>query len=786
MNRLLYGHNTDERIVAVYQKGDSTMRVYFRDAAGVRHEDQEFFPFFHLADERYLEGFPKKHWVRRLEGTGYYQYLCVFQEWPVLWEAIRRIIDRYNRSALTKAAGYQDIDLIYLSPDPVTQYLMQTGRTLFKGMNFDQVYRMQLDIETYTSPPFKFSNATRAGDRIILIALSDNRGWEHMLDGKRMSESQMLHELVAIITDKDPDVIEGHNIYGFDLPYILKRCELNKVPFDIGRDGTAPRTFDTRTAFAERAFAFTAMEVPGRHIADTLLLVQSFDTSRRDMDSYSLKYAAQYFGFASPERTYIPSEKISWHWDHEPEKLKKYAFDDVNETKKLSDLLSGPSFYLSQMLPFNFGHVIRLGSAAKIESLIVREYVREKHALPKPGTGTQTTGGYTDVFAIGILGPIVHVDVESLYPSVMISKGISPATDAKNIFQELLKTLTEMRLEMKRSMKHASSAAEKASLDARQSSLKILINSFYGYLGYSRGLFNDFSQADVVTKTGQAILRQMISHIQSAGGKVVEVDTDGVFFVPPPGVTTEDSENEFVQDLARQMPEGIAIALDGRYRKMLSYKKKNYALLGYDHKIKIKGSSLTSRSIERFGRSYIMQCIDCLLSANVSGLHTLYTELHHAIVEHKLDVMEFARVETLKDPLTEYTEDVALGKRNKSAAYEVALTMERAFRPGDRVAYYIIGTDPNPRSFDHCKPADVWDPNFPDENVAYYLRRLDEFSEKFQPFFSPQDYRAIFSADDLFPFNPAGITPLTVDVADKQPPASEDTPPPEPGIWLDE
>jgi len=304
-------------------------------------------------------------------------------------------------------------------------------------------------------------------------------------------------------------------------------------------------------------------------------------------------------------------------------------------------------------------------------------------------------------------------------------------------------------------------------LDAVQSSLKILINSFYGYLGYSRGLFNDYARADEVTIAGQQLLRQMISGIQSAGGIVIEVDTDGIFFVPPPGVDSGEAESRFVRALSDQLPAGITVALDGRYRKMVSYKKKNYALLDYDGKVRIKGSSLISRSIERFGREYIRECITCLLQNDIDGLHKAYVETRERIQGHEMEVKEFVRIEALGETLPEYRQGIETGKRARSAAYEVALAMERPFRRGERVAFYVTGDDPNPRSFENCRPAAEWDPNFPDENVQYYLRRLDEFSEKFAPFFTPQDHRRIFSADDLFPFSSEGIVPLSPKISDK-------------------
>jgi hypothetical protein len=102
-----------------------------------------------------------------------------------------------------------------------------------------------------------------------------------------------------------------------------------------------------------------------------------------------------------------------------------------------------------------------------------------------------------------------------------------------------------------------------------------------------------------------------------------------------------------------------------------------------------------------------------------------------------------------------------MGRRNKSAVYEIALAAGQSFKPGDYVSYYITGNEANVKTFEQCKPLAEWDPNFPDENVAYYLRRLDEFAEKFKDFFVARDFRSIFSPDDLFPFSAEGISVVT-------------------------
>jgi DNA polymerase, archaea type len=785
MNPLLYGAAPDPRIVAVHQKDDATMRVYVREGQAVITDDRPFFPFFFLADPRPIEGFRRKHWVRRLDGPGYFTVLCVFEELPAMWDAVRHILDVYNRSAITHAESYQELDILHVITDPATQYLMQTGRTLFKGMAYGDLHRLQLDIETYTTPGHRFSNAARPGDRIILVALSDSSGWQHVIDGKKLSEKEMLADLVRIVATRDPDVIEGHNIFNFDLPYILSRCALHGITPAFGRDGSVPRTFDARTAFGEHAYDYAVTEIAGRHVIDTMMLVQSYDAVKRTMESHGLKYSARFFGLASPDRPMVPGDKISWHWDNDPKPLIDYALEDVRETDALSRHLSGSAFYLTQMLPFPYGNVARMGAAAKIEGLIVREYLRQKHALPQPRKGSQTSGGYTDLFLTGVVGPVVHADVESLYPSIMLSRSISPPADDLGVFLRILKDLTTTRLETKRAMQIASDAVERSRLDALQSSMKILINSFYGYLGYGRALFNDYGKADEVTTAGQVILRSMIAAVRASGGKVIEVDTDGVYFVPPMGVDSPEQEASFVAALSATMPEGITIALSGRYRKILSYKKKNYALLGYDDRIRIKGSSLISRSMEQFGRTYVHQCIDFILNGNIDGLHRLYLQYELAIREQTMDVRDFARVEALKDPISVYEEEVRAGKRNRGAAYEVAIASGKPIRPGDRIAYYITGTEANPRSSENCKSAEDWDPNFPDQNAPYYLRRLAEFSEKFLDFFRPPDFRAIFSSDDLFPFDATHIPLLITDVSEPESDSGADSRLDQFGIWLD-
>lgn len=755
-DRLLFGKDDTERIVAVHplvkRKDRALVRVYRREDGYVQEDDEAFYPFFFVTDVQLLKGFPRQRFrYQELEGDGFYRFIIAFSDWSGYWDALRHL--EHAEEEYRPREHYA-----YVISSAAQQYLVQSGRTLFKGMSYEDLHRMQLDIETYTEQ--EFSNARRPGDRILLIALSDNRGWSHVVDGRAMDEPAMLREMVRIIRTQDPDVVEGHNILGFDLPYIAERARRHGVSLEIGRDGSVPRSFKTSIRFAERASEYTAFDIAGRHVIDTYFQVLSYDVVKRDMPAYSLKAAARYFGFAAEDRTYVEGAEISRVWDTDPARLVRYALDDVIETERLARHLSGSAFYLAQMVPMPYGQAARTGPAAKIEALFVREYLHRKAALPRAEWGTQSTGGYTDIFFTGLTGPIVYADVESLYPSIMLNYDVRPESDRLGLFQDLLRRLTSLRIDAKTAMKEADSSDARGELDARQSSYKILINSFYGQLGFSLAIFNDFSEADRVGRIGQELLRTIIRHIIDAGGKVIEVDTDGVFFVPP--TRGRRAEAAFIRRLNESMPEGIRIGFEGRFRKMLSYKMKNYALLGYDGKLKFKGSSLMSRSVERFGRRFVREAIRRLMDQDVEGLHDLYLSTRRRVVDHDWDGVEaFARTETLKDTVEKYRKDVASGRRPKAASYELAIARARdsgrPVRKGDRVTYYVTGQAPDVTAFDHCRLADAWNPDDPDENTAYYVRRLDEFAQKFETFFRPHDFRLIFSPEDLFGFSADGI-----------------------------
>jgi DNA polymerase, archaea type len=727
-NKTLFGYNEAKFITAVEMddKSDPCRAILFvRENGKVKKIEEEFHPYVILSNLHYLDGYDGDWYHRELAGDNDYRFIVFCKNFGELKKLLA-----YLKETTGTGFGNPQAPYLYYS-DLIQQYLMITGKTLFKGMIFDDVVRMQIDIETYTKEGYEFSNPEREEDRIIVISMSDSTGWERVLSGMEFDEASMIREMIKEINERDPDVIEGHNFHRFDLYYIETRAKRYRIPLKFGRDNRQLVSHNSRINIAERTITYKKYQAYGRHIIDTWLLAQLYDISTRELESYGLKDIAKHFQVVPDDRTYVDQRDISKAYDTDPEMLCRYAMDDVRETKAISRILSSPYFIQTQIFPLTYQNVTVRGNATRIDTLFIREYLRQGFSIPRPPERRAYTGAYTDIFKRGLVHHVLHVDVASLYPSIMLSFKYFPSSDKLNIFESMLRDLREFRLEAKREARKADTYTERDFLESMQSTFKILINSFYGYLGFSMGHFADFDLAEKTTSKGREIIKTMVSWLQEKNCTLIELDTDGIYFQPPPDVKSPESEDELVEQLNSILPAGIKLELDGRYRSMFSYKMKNYALLSYEGKMLIKGSGLKSRGLEYFQRKFIEEMFRLLLNDKKDEIDKLLDSYHKMIMNHDWDVKWFQKIDTLQESLAGYVDKVESGARNPASVYELALKSGRDYQPGDQISYYITGDKATVTAYRNCKFAYKWDKNNPDENTKYYASKLNSLYKKF-------------------------------------------------------
>ena len=716
-NTLLFGADPTPRIVAIELGETGTVKVYRREKNGSTIAEVEPFHPFVWADSDVVDlGIE----AEKLAGDLKYGWLVTVDSWKEL-VALRNGLKNAGRD-------------FFAFTDPVQHYLTATGRTLFKDLPFEELKRLQLEVLSFEEPVAGVADAGPT-DHIMSIALSDNTSWEELLivDPKNVEESERaaLKRLTSLIKKRDPDVIEGHNLFRFDLPYLVSRAKKTKTKLDWGRSGGFLRSRPSRLQIAEKTIDYPKFTIEGRHFVDTFLLAQFYDVGMRTLSGFERLDVARHFGFCdSEELSLLTGKELQRAYIDSDKRFRQRALCAAHETRAVAELLSPSYFIQAQIFPYNYQDVIVRGNATRINALFLREYFRQRHSIPEMPMVRGFEGGYTDIFFTGVARDVWHCDVASLYPSIMLQFDCFPQTDRLQIFRHLLTDLRAFRLEAKNDMRRAEAENNRHRwhhLHALQNTFKILINSFYGYLGFAQGNFADFDAAARVTQIGRDLLKKMIDWLNAQGAQVIEVDTDGIYFVPPDKIDI----NELQAGLAKELPPGIEVEFDEQFDAMFSYKAKNYALLTREGEVIIKGGALKSRGLEKFQRVFLEEMIKLIMEGKSEAIVDLRDKFEKKIRNRKWNIDMLMKTDTLQDSLDKYRAKIAGSARNRAAAYELALASGGNYRPGDQISYYVTGSGKKLAAYENAKLASAFDPKNRDENIDYYIAKLDELVKKF-------------------------------------------------------
>ena len=753
----LWGWDATPGIVSVWAENSGEAIVWrrIRETGELVREVERFRPWMlldrlddlkHLGKALARDGvFGARVNYRELEGPGELRYLVQADDGRTLTTAI---LDGATRRLGRRVGHIRDLDDdTVLALPPEEQYLVATGRTYFHGLSFDELRRLQFDLETTGLNPDR--------DRIFMISVRFPEGHTQILEihGRGdAAEAELIRELNEHITKTDPDVIENHNLHGFDLPFLDRRARRLGVPLTFGRTGPpglrqrAARRGMTSADDDGRRVRFVA---PGRELIDTMDAVLRYDFSTRSLPGHGLKAVARYLGIAAPDREYIKGSQVYPTYRTDPERVRRYATDDVEEVAHLSRMLGGAAFALAQMAPRRYERLADAGAATGvIDPLLVRAYVRSGTALPKhhEDDGTPHSGAALHLFASGVAYRVVKVDVASLYPSLMRAYRIGPARDELGALLALVDGLVTRRLQAKADGRAAPpGSAERHTNEAMSAAMKIVVNSAYGYLaaGGSLTRFADVHAANEVTRRGRETLELICRALADRGVTLIEADTDGVYFAVPE-TWTEADERRVVAEVAALMPPLVQLELEGRYAAMLSHEPKNYALLGYDGTLLLRGVAFRSSRAEPYGEAFLRRSLHRVLVGDVAGVHDIYLATVGALRRREVSTRDVSsRMRLTKSP-ARYLES---RERRRELPYEALLASGRThWSVGDRIRVYRTKAGEG-RVIDP-DDTDVEDDRR-DYDVDYYVRQLREtFAARLARALAPSDFDAVFADPD--------------------------------------
>jgi len=758
-DELLFGWDMTPGIVSVWADSAGRAVVWRRRGDKLLAEADRFRPWVFARSTRDLSALEAAAGAaleaRELDGEPHsYRWLISARPGFRLQRAIRAAASRRLGREVRSLNELDD----YVIVGPVEQYLMASGRAYFRGLAYDDLHRLQFDLETTAL------DADRG--RIFMVSVRDTRGLAITLEAPRaQDEARLIRELCRLIRERDPDVLENHNLFGFDLPFVLRRAELLDVPLALARSvppGITLPPFEYYNDPYSRGPAERRRKrasIPGRELIDTLDAVRRYDFAARDLPSHRLKEVAVHFGIAAADRVYLPGVEVYETYLHDPERVRRYAQNDVGEVQALSSRLLGAPFALAGMAPRRYERVASAGPAMGIlEPMLIRAYLRQAAALPGPVNEDSLAphaGGKLELFAAGIAEHVVKADVASLYPSIMRSFGIGPASDRLGALLHIMGRLTELRLAHKAAARSAERGSPAAGVHhGSQAAMKVLVNSAYGYMGAgSMALWADRRAADEVTRRGRVVLDQVIAELSGRGVSLIEADTDGVFFAVPPS-WDEARERALVASVAATLPDGIRLEYEGRYRAMFSHEVKNYAILSYDNELVVRGVALRSSRAELYGERFLRRGLRCLLQGDVAGLHNEFVAAVGALRARELAATEVAtRMRLAKSP-DAYN---ASRQRQREQQYEALLNAGRTHWPvGERV-----------RVFRAQDGTSVWLPEADEDaatpvarqrvaelearrdyDVEHYVQvLLTSYAGRFRKAFAPGDWEQLFRLD---------------------------------------
>jgi DNA polymerase elongation subunit (family B) len=486
---------------------------------------------------------------------------------------------------------------------------------------------LAVDIETYNP-----ENKINAKKNPILMIGVYGKDFSRVITYKKFetkekyiefvpTEADMLQRFVELVNDYGPDMIVGYFTDGFDFPYLDERAKVNKVKLDLGLD------YSTLEIIGKQQ---TEAKITGLAHIDIFKFIKKVIARSLKTDSYSLDAVA---GELLGERKHkVDMETFFKVWDKGGEELEEYCrynLQDCVLTYKLTEkvmpnliefvrIIRLPPYDINRMTFSTFVEWYLMNQAsARNEILLNRPNKRDELAR----MSDRIKGAFVYEPKPGFYQNIVVFDFRSLYPSIIASHNISKGTlncacckdspkvetergtfwycsKIKGLFSTVISELIVRRGELKKQLK----TNKDPLLIARSEALKVLANSFYGYMGFAPARYYCIECAESTTAWARHYIHKAIETAQQAGFTVLYSDTDSVFLLLEK--KTKEDALDLMDKINKDLPGLMELDYEGHYpagifvslKAAESGAKKKYALIDDKNNMKIKGFESVRRN----------------------------------------------------------------------------------------------------------------------------------------------------------------------------------------------
>jgi len=457
------------------------------------------------------------------------------------------------------------------------------------------------------------------------------------------NEKELLEKFVEVIQKYNPDYITGYFTDGFDFPYIKLRADELDVKMDLGIDKSLLIIKKEKTGF-------TSAKIKGIPHLDMYRFVSRIMGGGLRIDTFNLNTVAR--EILGEKKLDFDLGDISEVWDSgDIKELAEYNLRDSDLAYKLCRELLPNLNELSKLVGMPIYDVCRATYGSLVENYLIKKAKDYNEIIPnRPKYDAITerrNETYEGAFVMepkpGFYDKIVVYDFKSIYPSIIVTKNISPSSlnsskgnktpeveikgkkrhyyfDTKETFiPKVVKELILKRNEIKKQLKEKKDSA----LSGRSYALKTVANAIYGYLGFFGSRYHSMECAASITAWARYYIQDVIKKAQKEKFEVIYSDTDSIAIFM--NKKTKKESLDFLEKVNKNLPGIMELELENFYDYGLfvskkgeesSGAKKKYALIDSKGEIKIIGFETVRGDWSLIARETQKKVIEIILKEN--------------------------------------------------------------------------------------------------------------------------------------------------------------------------
>jgi DNA polymerase zeta len=605
-------------------------------------------------------------------------------------------------------------------------------------------------------------------------------------------ELDLINRVVDIVRQFDPDILTGYEVHNSSWGYLIERARM-KYEYNLCDEISRMKSL-SHGRFGKEAdrWGFThtsTIRITGRH------MINIWRAMRGELNL--LQYTMENVVFHLLHKRiphYQHSDLTTWYTNGKPRDLTKVLDYFLTRVKLNLDILEANEIVprtseQARLLGVDFFAVISRGSQFKVESIMFRIAKPENFILVSPSR--KQVGRQNALECLPLVmepqsafysSPVLVLDFQSLYPSVMIAYNYCYSTCLgrvvswrgqnkmgfmdfkrepqllelvkdhiniapngmmyvkpemrKSLLAKMLGEILETRVMVKSGMKQdKDDRTLQQLLNNRQLALKLLANVTYGYTSASfSGRMPCSEIADSIVQTGRETLEKAIAIIHATekwGAEVVYGDTDSLF-IHLKGRTKDQAftiGEEIAAAITAANPRPIKLKFEKAYHPCVLLAKKRYVGFKYEHRnqkepdFDAKGIETVRRDGTPAEQKIEEKALKLLFrTSDLSQVKRYFQEQCTKIMEGRVSIQDFLFAKEVK--LGTYSDKGPPPPGALIATKRMLADPRAEPQYGERIPYVVITGAPGARLIDRCvSPETLLQNDHLELDAEYYISK---------------------------------------------------------------